>query len=203
MKWRCSRNVRRVILTLAALLLQFPAIPRNLNSRTLSSVAEATVAAPETAPRAATHAPENADLSTEASAAEGIIVNSNLPARDSREAALSLSPGSELQDRSEKRRRREWLALMIAQHGAATFDAWSTRQVISTGRFRELNPTLGPFAENTSLYAVIQVGPLVFDYVGRRMMTSQHGWLRHTWWIPQVLSTAMSLGSGAHNLSLQ
>jgi hypothetical protein len=59
---------------------------------------------------------------------------------------------------------------------------------------------LRPFAENASLYAAIQVGPLVLDYVGKRMMTSQHGWLRHTWWIPQALSTAISLGSGAHNL---
>jgi hypothetical protein len=192
--------LRRVILTLVAMLLQFPAIPRNL--RTLPSAAEATVAAPETAPRAATRATENADRSPEASAAEGLILNSNLPDRDSRAAALSLSPGSELQDRSSRHGRREWLALSIAQHGAATFDAWSTRQAISTGQYRELNPALRPFAENGSLYAAIQVGPFVLDYVGRRMMTSQHGWLRHTWWIPQALSTALSLGSGAHNLSV-
>jgi hypothetical protein len=190
-----------MILTLAALLLQFPTIPQNLDSRTLSSAAEATVAAPETAPKTAMHAPESADLNPEPPAAEDLIPNSNLPARDSHAAALSLSPRSGSQDRSEKQRSREWLALSIAQHGAATFDAWSTRQAISTGQYRELNPALRPFAGNASLYAAIQVCPLVFDYVGRRMMTSQHGWLRHTWWIPQALSTAMSLGSGVHNLS--
>jgi hypothetical protein len=92
---------------------------------------------------------------------------------------------------------------MIAQHGAATFDAWSTRQLICTGRYRELDPALRPFAENASLYAAIQVVPLALDYLGRRMMTSQHNFLRHTWWIPQALSTAASLGSGAHNLSIR
>jgi hypothetical protein len=190
-----------MILALAALLLQFPAIPQSLNLGTLSSAAEATVAAPEAAPRVATHAPENADLTSEAPAAGGLILNSKLPVRDSRAPVLSLSQGSGSQDRSSERRRREWIALGIAQHGAATFDAWSTRQAISTGQYRELNPALRPFAGNASLYAAIQVCPLVFDYLGRRMMTSQHGWLRHTWWIPQALSTAISLGSGAHNLS--
>jgi hypothetical protein len=175
-----------------------------LNLGTLSSAAEATVAAPEAAPRVATHAPENADLTSEAPAAGGLVLNSNLPARESRAAAISLSPGSgyRSQDRPTESQRRKWLALSIAQHGAATFDAWSTRQAISTGQYRELNPALRPFAENASLYAAIQVGPFVFDYLGRRMMTSQHGWLRHTWWIPQALSTAISLGSGAHNLSV-
>ena len=61
---------------------------------------------------------------------------------------------------------------------------------------------LRPFAGNASLYAAIQVGPLVLDYVARRMMTSDHGWLRHTWWLPQTLGTAMSFASGVHNLSL-
>jgi len=107
-----------------------------------------------------------------------------------------------LQDRSEKLRRREWLALSIAQHSAAAFDAWSTRHVISSGQGRELNPTLRPFAGNGSLYAIVQVGPIAFDYLGRRMMTSQHHWVRRTWWIPQAVSMAMSLASGAHNLSV-
>jgi len=57
-----------------------------------------------------------------------------------------------------------------------------------SGAGRELNPMLRPFAGNASLYAAIQVGPLVLDYVARRMMTSDHGWLRHTWWLPQTLA---------------
>jgi hypothetical protein len=106
------------------------------------------------------------------------------------------------QIRSEQRRRRVWLTLSIAQIGAATFDAWSTRRVIASGQGQEMNPLLRPFAGNGSLYAVIQVGPTLLDYLGRRMMTSQHGWARHTWWIPQVAGMASSLLGGMHNLRL-
>lgn len=98
--------------------------------------------------------------------------------------------------------RRLWLTLTIAQHGAATFDAWSTRRAISSGQCQERNPLLKPFAENASLYAAIQVGPTVLDYLGRRMMKSQQGWARHAWWLPQAVGTAISVGSAAHNLRL-
>lgn len=93
-----------------------------------------------------------------------------------------------------------WLALAIAQHGAATFDAWSTHRVISSGQGLELNPLLKPFAGNASLYAAIQVSPAVLDFLGRRMMKSRQGWARHVWWLPQVLGTTVSLASAAHNL---
>ncbi len=99
--------------------------------------------------------------------------------------------------------RRIWLGLSMAQHGAATFDAWSTRRAITSGAGRELNPMLRPFAGNASLYAAIQVGPLVLDYVSRCMMSSRHGWERHTWWLPQTVGMAMSIASGAHNLGLR
>jgi hypothetical protein len=102
----------------------------------------------------------------------------------------------------EKSHRREWIALGIAQHSAAAFDAWSTRRALSTGNAQELNPLLRPFTDNSSIYVAIQVGPLLFDYVARRMMTSQHGWARHTWWIVQAASTATSIASGAHNLTI-
>jgi len=121
-------------------------------------------------------------------------------------AFVASSPASvratRVEDR-EDRRKRVWLGLMMAQHSAATFDAWSTRRVISSGEGVELNPTLRPFAGNDSLYAAIQVAPLLFDYVSRRMMNSRYGWARHTWWMPQSLSTAVSVASGAHNLSIR
>jgi hypothetical protein len=104
--------------------------------------------------------------------------------------------------RYEHSSRRLWFTLTIAQHGASTFDAWSTRRVISSGQCQEQNPLLKPFAENASLYATIQVGPLALDYLGHRMMKSQHGWARHAWWLPQALGTAVSLASAAHNLHL-
>jgi len=103
--------------------------------------------------------------------------------------------------REEQRQRRMWLALSVAQSGAATFDAWSTRRVISSGQGQETNPMLRPFAGNASLYVAIQAAPLVLDYLGHRMMTSRFGWARHTWWMPQAIGTAMSVASGAVNVS--
>jgi hypothetical protein len=119
-----------------------------------------------------------------------------LPARPSLSESVLHKP-------SEKARRRGWIALAIAQHSAATFDAWSTNRALSTGNAQESNPMLRPFAGNPSLYVAIQAGPVLFDYLGRRMMTSRYGWARHTWWVLQAVSTATSIASGAHNLSLR
>lgn len=94
-----------------------------------------------------------------------------------------------------------WLALSLVQHGAATFDAWTTQRAVDQGH-TELNPMLRPFAGNASIYAAIQVGPLLFDYLGRHMQRSEHHWMRQIWWLPQSLSTAASLCAGAHNLSV-
>src|SRR5579872_4506521 len=64
----------------------------------------------------------------------------------------------------QRRRRREWLALSIAQHSAAGFDAWSTRRVLSSmDNAQEANPFLRPFAGNASMYAAVQVSPAIFD----------------------------------------
>jgi hypothetical protein len=111
----------------------------------------------------------------------------------------SEKPFSAADDRNA---RRLWVGLSIAQHGAATFDAWSTRRVISSGAGQELNPLLRPFAGNASLYLAVQVAPAVLDYVGHRMMYSQHAWARRTWWVPQALGTAMSVVSGVHNMAV-
>jgi hypothetical protein len=113
---------------------------------------------------------------------------------------IAYSP-AEVRNR-EQRRKRLWLGLGIAQSSAAAFDAWSTRRVISSGDGQELNPMLRPFAGNASLYAAIQVTPVLLDYLSRRMMNSRHQWERRTWWMPQGLGTAMSLASGVHNLGV-
>jgi hypothetical protein len=60
---------------------------------------------------------------------------------------------------------------------------------------------LRPFAGNSSLYAVIQVAPLLMDFAGKKMMYSRHSLLRHTWWVPQSASFVSSLFCGAHNLA--
>jgi hypothetical protein len=104
---------------------------------------------------------------------------------------------------NDRRRQMAWMGLAIVQHSAAAFDAWSTRRAISSGRARELNPMLKPFAGNASIYAATQVGPTLLDLLGRRMMNSRHGWIRHTWWLPQVLGTAASVAGGVHNMGVR
>lgn len=104
---------------------------------------------------------------------------------------------------SNQRQHREWLALSIAAHGAAGFDAWSTRRVLSSvPQAQEMNPLLRPFAGNASMYAAVQVAPTILDFVSRRMMNSRYSWARHTWWLPQAVSAAVSLSSGVHNLGV-
>ena len=93
-----------------------------------------------------------------------------------------------------------WLGLSIAAHSAATFDAWSTRHAITTKGSQELNPMLKPFAGNASIYAAIQVGPALMDYVGRKMMYSRHNWVRRMWWAPQGASFVSSVLCGSINL---
>lgn len=100
-----------------------------------------------------------------------------------------------------RRKQLVWRGLIVASSSAATFDAWSTRHAITTYGAQELNPMLKPFAGNASLYAAIQVGPVLMDYLGRKMMYSRHGWVRRMWWAPQTASIASSLFCGAHNVA--
>ncbi len=97
---------------------------------------------------------------------------------------------------------RKWLMLSAVEHGAATFDAWSTRRVIMNGTGYEMNPMLKPFANSNALYGAVQVAPLAFDYLSLRMLHSEHGWMRRMWWVPQSASTAASLFGGVHNSML-
>jgi hypothetical protein len=104
--------------------------------------------------------------------------------------------------RAENRRKElMWRGLAIASSGAATFDAWSTRHAITTAGAEEMNPLLRPFAGNGSLYAAIQVAPVLLDFAGRKMIYSRHTWVRNIWWVPQSASFVSSLFCGAHNLA--
>ena len=94
---------------------------------------------------------------------------------------------------------RLWFALGAAEHGAATFDAWSTRRAVSQGRM-EADPVMRPFAHSAAIYGAIQVLPLGLDYVARRMQHST-GWTRHVWWVPQSVATATYLFSGSYNVT--
>jgi hypothetical protein len=100
------------------------------------------------------------------------------------------------------RQRKLWYALTFTGSGAAAFDAWSTRRAISGNYGRESNPLLRPFAHSGMLYAAMQVSPALMDYLGRRMMVSQHRWVRKMWWLPQTAGTGMSLAAGVHNVGV-
>jgi hypothetical protein len=95
--------------------------------------------------------------------------------------------------------RRDWLILSIAQHSAAAFDAYSTRQAISSDA-REDDPLMRPFAQSPAIYAAIQGCPVILDFAARRMQRSGNNFIRKTWWLPQSISTGMFLFSGVHNL---
>jgi hypothetical protein len=95
---------------------------------------------------------------------------------------------------------RSWLAMTALQHSAATVDAWSTRQSITSGRGHELNPLMKPFAGSGAIYGVIQVAPLATDYLGKRLMNSKHPTLRKLWWLPQAAGTAGFMLSSVNNL---
>jgi hypothetical protein len=104
--------------------------------------------------------------------------------------------------RETPRQRKMWYGLMAAGHSAAAFDAWSTRRAISGGYGQESNPLLRPFAGSNAMYAATQVSPAVMDFIGKRMMTSQSGWVRKMWWVPQTLGASFSFAAGAHNMTV-
>jgi hypothetical protein len=98
--------------------------------------------------------------------------------------------------------RKLWYALSAAGSGAAAFDAWSTRRAITEGYGVEGNPMLRPFSHSGVLYGATQVSPLLMDFIGKRMMTSRHQWMRSLWWVPQSAGTSVSLYAGVHNTRL-
>jgi hypothetical protein len=104
--------------------------------------------------------------------------------------------------RETHRQRVIWYSLTVAGHGGAAFDAWSTRRAVSGGYGKESNPLLRPFANSNAIYAATQVSPAVMDFLGKRMMVSQHRWIRKMWWVPQVAGASFSFAAGAHNVGV-
>lgn len=93
-----------------------------------------------------------------------------------------------------------WKGLLVAEHSAAIFDAWTTRKSLQSGNGYERNPLLKPFADSAAIYPMLQIAPVGFDFLSHRMMRSQHRFFRKTWWVPQLLSTGASLWCGSRNL---
>ncbi|MGA8870542.1 MAG: hypothetical protein WB460_05370 [Candidatus Acidiferrales bacterium] len=97
--------------------------------------------------------------------------------------------------------RKMWIALSVAQHGAAVFDAYTTRQAVASGAV-EQNPLLRPFASSPAIYVATQVCPLALDYAGRRMQLSHNRFVRRMWWLPQSTGAAVSIFAGVHNIGV-
>jgi hypothetical protein len=104
--------------------------------------------------------------------------------------------------RETRGQRVAWYGLMAAGHGAAAFDAYSTRRAISGNFGVESNPLLRPFSHSSALYAATQVSPAVLDYIGKRMMRSENPALRKLWWLPQAAGSGFSVMAGVHNMGL-
>jgi hypothetical protein len=95
--------------------------------------------------------------------------------------------------------RKKWLALSIAEHGAAAFDAYATRDAVTHGAHED-NPFLAPVANSNAIYAVSQIAPLLLDFATHKMQRSDNNFVRHTWWVPQSVGTVVYIFSGVHDL---
>lgn len=95
---------------------------------------------------------------------------------------------------------RAWISMAGLEHGAAAFDAWSTRVSITSGHGKELNPLMRPFAGSAAIYGAIQVAPTMTDLWARKLMHSKNSTFRKLWWLPQAVETAGFMLSGANNL---
>src|SRR6185437_3578998 len=101
---------------------------------------------------------------------------------------------------STRTSKRLWLGLVVAQHGAATFDAWATRTSVRSGNGQEMDPFLQPVANSKAIYPVIQIVPAVLDLLSHRMAHSPNRVLQRFWWAPQSAASAGFIFSGVHNL---
>jgi hypothetical protein len=145
-------------------------------------------------------APAMADAATQPVAAPEIL-DVMLPAPSS-PAFLAAAKPAFIRPYETPTQRKTWYALAVVSHGAAVFDAWSTRRAITSGYGHEANPLLRPFAHSGALYAATQVSPALMDYLGKRMMTSRHEWVRKMWWLPQAAGSSFSFAAGVHNVGM-
>jgi hypothetical protein len=202
-----------MVLAVAALLFQFSpvslALPAGIPAHAAAAAADTPLNVNLTPDLSSAHFAKNSAPTAEPNSSAGSSVGGLKPAGiESAQNLESLSGirvpefDSAKENRivaAERPSRRNWLALSLVQHGAATFDAYTTRQSISRGNV-ELDPTMRPFAHSPGLYAAIQVGPVILDIVARKMQHSPNNFVRHMWWLPQSVSTASFIYSGAHNL---
>src|SRR5205085_6767783 len=101
---------------------------------------------------------------------------------------------------TSQRELQVWRGLVLAQHSAAVFVAWSTRNSLSMAHGYERNPLLRPFTGNSSFYAATQVAPTGLDFLSRYLLRSNNGVVRKFWWVPQTAFTAGSVWVGVRNM---
>jgi len=196
-----------MILALAALLLQAPPVAQPLKSVTPSSLSASTDSsrfqnvrlwkADSSTALASTSDTRSAPIATTMTATPEVVASLSgafIPVTADPPSGFIAGPGT------VRTSNRRWATLVVAQHAAATFDAWSTRRALSQPGRSEGDPLMRPFANSGAIYGAIQVGPVILDYVGRRMSRSQHNWVRKLWWVPQSAATVGFLFSGVHNV---
>jgi hypothetical protein len=205
-----------MVLAVALLFLQFAPAAHALPDVDLASVPAVKAAAEDTKSGQPKPAPSTTARTSTSSSTDSVTGNAapvaftlasltsdsqNGQALDTIRVPEGASPKPVRVILAEAHPRRAWLLLSIAEHSAATFDAYSTREAVSKGA-AETDPFMQPFAHSPAMYGAIQVCPLVLDYAARRMERSEHGLLRRTWWVPQTAATGLFLFSGAHNLNV-
>jgi len=212
-----------MILAVATLLLQFQAVPAAIssgsntptNSQTSTlALAAAASPAPAAKPIYVTSETESSSSRMNVASVELVSENSKPGAVkpisfDTRQEGQTLSTIRIPESQSSKENaieravnspsRRQWIALAIIEHGAAGFDAYSTRQAVGHGAV-EQDPLMRPFAGSPAIYLATQVGPVLFDLLARHMQHSEYPLVRRVWWMPQTLSAGISIFSGVHNL---
>ncbi len=212
-----------MILAVATLLLQFQAVPATIssgantptNSQTSTlALAAAVSPAPAAKPIYVTSETESSSSRMNVASVELVSENSKPGAVkrisfDSAQEGQTLSTIRIPESQSSKENaieravnspsRRQWIALAIIEHGAAGFDAYSTRQAVGHGAV-EQDPLMRPFAGSPAIYLATQVGPVLFDLLARHMQHSEYPLVRRVWWMPQTLSAGISIFSGVHNL---
>ena len=212
-----------MILAVATLLLQFQAVPAAISSgsNTATNSQTSTLALAAAASLAPAAKPIYVTSETESSSSRMNVASVELVSENSKPGAvkpISFDTAQEGQTLSTIRipeaqsskenaieravnspSRRQWVALAIIEHGAAGFDAYSTRQAVGHGAV-EQDPLMRPFAGSPAIYLATQVGPVLFDLLARHMQHSEYPLVRRVWWLPQTLSAGVSIFSGVHNL---
>lgn len=212
-----------MVLAVAALLLQFqsPSFTIPAASGAANRTPVSGVGSPASPARSASPSSSYIKSDTESSSSRLNVASVELLPADSRPASLrpvslatsqnsqtlstihipdpSASRENRIERAIESPSRKQWLALAFVEHGAAGFDAYSTRQAVGHGAV-EQDPLMRPFASSPAIYFATQVGPVLFDLLARHMQRSEYPLIRRVWWMPQTLSAGISIFSGVHNL---